>query len=47
MVGRPGNSGERFRLVTASASPDAFARYIKSEFEKKAKLAREAGIRMD
>ena len=33
--------------LTASASPDAFALYIKAEFEKKARLAREAGIRMD
>jgi tripartite-type tricarboxylate transporter receptor subunit TctC len=33
--------------LTASASPEAFAAYVKAEFEKKAKLAREAGIRME
>ena len=33
--------------LTASASPEAFNAYIKAEFEKKAKLAREAGIRME
>ncbi|MBI3915718.1 MAG: tripartite tricarboxylate transporter substrate binding protein [Betaproteobacteria bacterium] len=33
--------------LTASASPEAFTAYVKAEFEKKAKLAREAGIRME
>ncbi len=33
--------------LAASASPDDFTAYIKAEFEKKAKLAREAGIRME
>jgi tripartite-type tricarboxylate transporter receptor subunit TctC len=33
--------------LTASASPEAFTAYIKAEFDKKARLAREAGIRMD
>ncbi|OGA49310.1 MAG: hypothetical protein A3F74_00520 [Betaproteobacteria bacterium RIFCSPLOWO2_12_FULL_62_58] len=33
--------------LTASASPDDFTAYIKAEFEKKAKLAREAGIKME
>ncbi|MFN7087734.1 MAG: tripartite tricarboxylate transporter substrate binding protein [Burkholderiales bacterium] len=32
--------------LTASASPEEFSAYVKAEFEKKAKLAREAGIRM-
>jgi tripartite-type tricarboxylate transporter receptor subunit TctC len=33
--------------LTASASPDEFMAYIKAEFDKKAKLAREAGIRIE
>jgi tripartite-type tricarboxylate transporter receptor subunit TctC len=33
--------------LTASASPDAFMAYIGAEFKKKAKLAREAGIRIE
>jgi len=33
--------------LTASASPDAFMAYIQAEFVKKAKLAREAGIRIE
>ena len=33
--------------LTASASPDEFMAYVKAEFVKKAKLAREAGIRME
>jgi tripartite-type tricarboxylate transporter receptor subunit TctC len=33
--------------LTASASPEDFTAYVKAEFEKKAKLAREAGIRME
>ena len=33
--------------LTASASPEEFMRMIKAEFDKKAKLAREAGIRID
>jgi tripartite-type tricarboxylate transporter receptor subunit TctC len=32
--------------LTASASPEAFMEYIRAEFVKKAKLAREAGIRI-
>ena len=38
---------ERGIELTASASPDEFTAYIKAEFEKKAKLAREAGIRIE
>jgi tripartite-type tricarboxylate transporter receptor subunit TctC len=38
---------ERGIELTASASPEAFTAYVKAEFEKKAKLAREAGIRME
>lgn len=33
--------------LTASASPEAFLEYIRAEFVKKAKLAREAGIKID
>lgn len=33
--------------LAASASPDEFTAYIKAEFDKKARLAREAGIRME
>ena len=33
--------------LTASASPDAFMAYISAEFVKKAKLAREAGIKIE
>jgi tripartite-type tricarboxylate transporter receptor subunit TctC len=33
--------------LTASASPDEFTAYIKAEFDKKAKLARDAGIRLE
>jgi tripartite-type tricarboxylate transporter receptor subunit TctC len=33
--------------LTASASPDEFTGYIRAEFEKKAKLAKEAGIRIE
>ena len=33
--------------LTASASPDAFMEYIRAEFVKKAKLAREAGIKIE
>ena len=33
--------------LTASASPDDFSAYIKAEFVKKAKLARDAGIKID
>jgi tripartite-type tricarboxylate transporter receptor subunit TctC len=33
--------------LTASASPEAFMAYIGAEFRKKAKLAREAGIRLE
>ena len=38
---------ERGIELTASASPDEFSAYIKAEFDKKAKLAREAGIRIE
>jgi tripartite-type tricarboxylate transporter receptor subunit TctC len=33
--------------LASSPSPEAFAAYIKAEFDKKARLAREAGIKMD
>jgi tripartite-type tricarboxylate transporter receptor subunit TctC len=33
--------------LTASASPEAFMAYISAEFVKKAKLAREAGIKIE
>ena len=33
--------------LTASASPDAFMAYVSAEFVKKAKLAREAGIKIE
>jgi len=33
--------------LTASASPDDFTAYIRAEFEKKAKLVKEAGIRIE
>jgi tripartite-type tricarboxylate transporter receptor subunit TctC len=33
--------------LTASASPDAFMEYVRAEFVKKAKLAREAGIKIE
>lgn len=33
--------------LKASASPEEFAAYVKAEFEKKAKLARDANIRID
>ena len=33
--------------LAASAAPEDFTAYVKTEFEKKAKLAREAGIRME
>jgi tripartite-type tricarboxylate transporter receptor subunit TctC len=38
---------ERGVELAASASPDAFAAYIRAEFVKKAKLAREAGIKVE
>ncbi|HKA44749.1 MAG TPA: tripartite tricarboxylate transporter substrate binding protein [Burkholderiales bacterium] len=38
---------ERGVELTASPSPDAFTAYIKAEFVKKAKLVREAGIRIE
>lgn len=38
---------ERGIELTASASPDEFSAYIKAEYDKKAKLARDAGIRID
>jgi tripartite-type tricarboxylate transporter receptor subunit TctC len=38
---------ERGIELTASASPDEFTGYVKAEFEKKAKLAKEAGIRIE
>ncbi|MBI3068959.1 MAG: tripartite tricarboxylate transporter substrate binding protein [Betaproteobacteria bacterium] len=33
--------------LTASASPEAFTEYVRAEFVKKAKLAREAGIKLE
>jgi tripartite-type tricarboxylate transporter receptor subunit TctC len=33
--------------LKASASPEAFAALIKAEFDKKAKIARDANIRID
>ncbi len=33
--------------LTASASPDEFTAHIKAEFEKKARIAREAGIKIE
>jgi tripartite-type tricarboxylate transporter receptor subunit TctC len=33
--------------LTSSATPDEFSAYIKAEFDKKARLAREAGIKID
>jgi tripartite-type tricarboxylate transporter receptor subunit TctC len=36
---------ERGVELTASASPEAFTEHIKAEFDKKARLAREAGIK--
>jgi tripartite-type tricarboxylate transporter receptor subunit TctC len=38
---------ERGVELKASASPEEFGAYIKAEFDKKAKLAREANIRLD
>jgi tripartite-type tricarboxylate transporter receptor subunit TctC len=38
---------ERGVELKASGSPEEFAAYIKAEFEKKAKLARDASIRID
>jgi tripartite-type tricarboxylate transporter receptor subunit TctC len=38
---------ERGVELTASPNPEAFATFIKTEFDKKAKLAREANIRID
>ena len=38
---------ERGIELTASASPDEYTAYIKAEFDKKAKLARAAGIRIE
>ena len=38
---------ERGIELTASASPDEFTAYIKAEFDKKARLARDAGIRIE
>jgi tripartite-type tricarboxylate transporter receptor subunit TctC len=36
---------ERGIELTASASPEAFTDHIRAEFEKKGRLAREAGIK--
>ena len=33
--------------LTSSASPEQFQAYIKAEFDKKARLAREAGIKLE
>jgi tripartite-type tricarboxylate transporter receptor subunit TctC len=38
---------ERGVELKASASPEEFTAYIKAEFDKKAKLAKEAGIRLE
>lgn len=38
---------ERGIELNASNSPDEFTAYVKAEFDKKARLAREAGIRID
>jgi len=38
---------ERGVELKASANPEAFAALVKTEFDKKAKLAREANIRID
>jgi tripartite-type tricarboxylate transporter receptor subunit TctC len=38
---------ERGIELGASSSPDEFTAYVKAEFDKKARLAREAGIRID
>jgi tripartite-type tricarboxylate transporter receptor subunit TctC len=38
---------ERSVELTASASPEAFSAYIKREYEVKAKLAHEAGIKVE
>jgi putative tricarboxylic transport membrane protein len=38
---------ERGVELAASASPDEFTAYVKAEFEKKARLAREAGIKTE
>ena len=38
---------ERGVELKASASPEEFAGYLKNEFDKKAKLAKEANIRID
>lgn len=38
---------ERGIELTASATPDAFTAYIRKEFDKMARLAREAGLRME
>lgn len=38
---------ERGVELAASASPEDFAKYIRAEFLKKGKLAREAGIRVE
>lgn len=38
---------ERGVELTASASPEEFTQYVRAEFEKKAKLAREANIRIE
>jgi tripartite-type tricarboxylate transporter receptor subunit TctC len=38
---------ERGVELKASASPEEFTAYIKAEVDKKSKLAREAGIRLE
>ena len=38
---------ERGVELKASGSPDEFAVYIKAEYDKKAKLAKDAGIRLE
>jgi len=38
---------ERGIELTASASPEEFTSYVKAEFDKKAKLVKEAGIKIE
>jgi len=38
---------ERGVELKASASPEEFSAYVKAEFEKKGRLAREAGIKSE
>ncbi|MCW5603192.1 MAG: tripartite tricarboxylate transporter substrate binding protein [Burkholderiales bacterium] len=50
IVGAPEPKGRFLELgveLAASASPEEFTAYVKAEFDKKARLARETGIRME